>query len=282
MSADLFLDAEGGAETSQPREFYDINQTGVITYRIASGSRDITYGGNVYTAQPAARTELGISTTTADLQLALALPLSHGLAQRWVAQSSPPRNVTITIYRQQVGVGTEVYFTGVVDSMGIQKHLAKFSLVDDATRLWSRTIGKVVSRKCGHFLYDAGCKVNPDSFKVSTVVSFVDGRTVNVGTVAPVDPGVGSTDVFPLGKLVQTITGESMTIIRQNGITLTLQAPIPGLAVFDSVTIYRGCDHRVETCRDVFANVLNFFGDPQLPNHEIFIPGYRMGVLSPP
>jgi len=122
-----FLEAESGTESSQPRELYEINQTGIITYRIASGSRDISYGGNVFTAQPAARTDLSISTTTADLQLTLALPLTHGLAQRWVAQASPPRNVTVTIYRQQLGVDTEVFFTGVIDSMGIERHLAKFS-----------------------------------------------------------------------------------------------------------------------------------------------------------
>jgi len=135
-----------------------------------------------------------------------------------------------------------------------------------------------VSRKCGHFLYDGGCKVNPNSFKVSTVLTSVDGRTVNVATVAPVDTGG---NVFPLGMLVHGPSGESMTIIRQSGTTLTLQLPIPGMNVFDSVTIYRGCDHTIDVCDSDFGNVLNFFGFPELPNHELFVPGYRFGVLTP-
>ena len=97
--SDPFLDDKSGTETSRPREFYEIIQSSNVTYRIASGARDVAYGGNTFTAAPAARTELVLSTTTGEVQLTLSLPLTHGLAQRWMAQGSPPRQVQADLHK---------------------------------------------------------------------------------------------------------------------------------------------------------------------------------------
>lgn len=50
-------------------------------------------------------------------------------------------------------------------------------------------------------------------------------------------------------------------------IALFLQVPyVP--AVGDRVVIVRSCDKRRATCRDVFANVVNFRGEPDLPGQD--------------
>jgi len=279
--SDLILAAESGVETSQPREIYEINQSGFVTYRIASGTRDIVDGGQTYTAQPAARTDLTLSTTTADVQLTLSLPLSHGLVQRWMASMSPPKIVTVTIRRVQLGVGTEQFFFGVVSSMAIEKHLAKFSLQSEAQRQWSRTLGKVVSRTCGHFLYDRGCKVTKGLFGITTTIATIDGRRITVASVAPLS-GPAQTTYFPFGEFVHLASGERQTMFSQFGERVDLQSPIPGMQVGDAVQLFAGCAHDMLTCHNKFGNEANFFGAYQLPTHEFFIPGYRLGVLTQP
>lgn len=277
--SDLYLAAESGIESSQPRELYEINQSGLVVYRVASGTRDVVYGGNTYTAQPSARTDLQLSMTTGDVTLTFSLPLAHPLVQRWMASMSPPKNVTVTIYRQQLGVGTERFFAGVAISMGFARHVAKFTLQSDAQRQWSRMVGRVVSRACGHFLYDKGCKVTRGFFGMVSNIAVIDGRNVTMTTVAPLS-GPGQTTYFPFGEFTHLPTGESQTIFGQFGERLTLQSPIPGMQVGDAVQLYAGCAHDMLTCHNKFNNEANFFGAYQLPTHDFFIPGYRLGVLT--
>lgn len=278
--SDPFLDAESGVESSQPRELYEINQTGLVVYRTASGSRDITYDGKKFVAAPIARTDVVVDTTSTDGQLTLALPLSHGLCQRWNNQMSPPRLVTVTIYRQQLGVDTEVFFQGVVMSMAMEKHIAKFLLMSDAARLNQRTVGALTSKKCLNALFDKACGLDANSYKVATLVTGVNGRNVTVASTLPVDGDPASTTVFALGRFVHTPTGESQIIVAQHGATLTLQRPIPGLQVGDFIAFYAGCAKDILTCHNKFGNEARFFGQPHLPTHELFIPGYQLGVLT--
>ena len=48
------------------------------------------------------------------------------------------------------------------------------------------------------------------------------------------------------------------------------------LAVGDEVEITAGCDKQLATCRDKFANVVNFRGFPHMPGND-FITSYVRG-----
>jgi hypothetical protein len=58
---------------------------------------------------------------------------------------------------------------------------------------------------------------------------------------------------------------------------LTLQAAISGMQIGDAVTITAGCRHDIQTCRNVFDNVPNYGGFPQLPTVNPFKPSTRQG-----
>jgi hypothetical protein len=266
MSADPFLDAEAGVESSQPREFYEIVQSAAVTYRIASGSRDIVYNGQTFTAYPSARTEMPVDIITQPVSLTLALPLSHPLVQRYVSLGSPPRQISITIYRRQLGVGDEVMFLGLVTSMGIDSHIAKFMLESRFARMMSRRLPVLTaSRTCPHILYDANCRVNRATYTIATTVAFINGRTIDVASMA------GKDDQWARdGELVHVKTGERIPVVNQIGTRLTLQSPIPDILDGDAVTVSAGCAHDVITCRLKFQNQVNFGGLPQLPNNNPF------------
>ena len=60
------------------------------------------------------------------------------------------------------------------------------------------------------------------------------------------------------------IGNERRLIVDQTGAVLTLLAPFTGVANGTACTIYAGCDHTVETCRDKFSNVIHYGGFPFL------------------
>lgn len=260
---------------------YEIVQSSTISYFITSGTRDITYAGNTYTAYPAARTDFTISGSTAEIALTLAVPLSHPLVQRWCANASPPQKVSVIVRRLQVSTGdVEQIYAGVLDSLQFDKHVAKFTIVSNATRQWARPAGVLVSSFCSRFLYDAGCTISRAAFSVSTTLTFVDGRKVIVASLAPLLPTPGDVAFFAGGDLYHPASGERQTIIAHTGTTLTLQSEIPGILAGDVVVVAAGCAHDIFTCDAKFGNQINFFGQPQLPVQDLFILGNDLGVLS--
>jgi hypothetical protein len=271
MSADPYLDAEGSVESSQPREFYEIVQSAAVTYRIASGTRDIIYNGNTFTASPLARTELPVDVITQHASLTLAIPLSHPLVQRYVQLSSPPRQISVTIYRRQLGVGDEVMFLGLVTSMGIQGHIAKFMLESRFARMMSRRLPILTaSRTCPHILYDANCQAIRPTYTVTTTVAFINGRTIDVASLA------SNADQWARdGELVHV----KIPVVNQIATRLTLQSAIPDMLDGDAVTVSAGCAHDIITCRVKFQNQVNFGGFPQLPNRNPFAPN-GLGVVE--
>ena len=50
-----------------------------------------------------------------------------------------------------------------------------------------------------------------------------------------------------------------------------LEAPVRPIAVGHDFVVRAGCDKRLETCRDRFANVVNFRGFPHIPGQDTVI-----------
>ena len=50
-----------------------------------------------------------------------------------------------------------------------------------------------------------------------------------------------------------------------------LEAPVRPIEAGDGFVVRAGCDKRLETCRDRFANVVNFRGFPHIPGQDTVI-----------
>jgi hypothetical protein len=279
--SDPILDAEAGVESNQPRELFDIVQNAAVTYRITSGTRDIVYNGNTYIAYPTARTELRLDAVEGEVQQTFALPLSHGLCQRWTAQATPPQRVAITITRLQSGIAmAEPLCVGVITSMALERHLGRFQITRDASRTKDRKLPRLTASKvCPHILYDRNCKVDRNFFCAVTTVTGIDGRRVIVGSLAPFtsDP-----TFFLFGEFLHNATGERQTIITQTGgNVLTLSLPMPDLAIGDTVQLYAGCSHDLTTaCGPKFLNRDNFGGVSLMPDGTVFFLRTGYGVVE--
>src|SRR5262249_34876805 len=120
VSGDDFLDDEASTEASEPREFADITYAGT-TLRIAFGDRDMRVGGVLYTAIPAARGAIEVGGVGKQVELTLTLPIDHTLVKRYLQAGTPPKRITVTLWRKQMRSGlVERLWVGNVTSMSCE------------------------------------------------------------------------------------------------------------------------------------------------------------------
>lgn len=143
--------------------------------------------------------------------------------------------------------------------------------VRSAADAFNQTIGRVFGPGCTHDLGDAQCTVTPASFG-ATVATVTDDMTFSVtwtGSVPSMADMVNGTVEFTSGALLGT---NPMEIFAASGTTFTLYGPLAEApTVGDALTVTEGCDKTRETCRDRFANMLNFGGFPDSPGSANYL-----------
>lgn len=252
---------EQSISDSNPREGFEITY-GTTTFRLTSGSRDVTINGNVYTASSIKRSEIEVSKTADAKSVSITMAASHPLVARYVANGVPPRQILVTIWRKQLRSGeVERFWSGLITSLSFDGHSAGFLIperVGEASKVRLPIIS--ASRNCQHNLFDANCRASRASFLIDTTVVSHNGRIVTVASM-----GAESDQWARYGELLHVTSGERMTISDQTGSVVTMQLPIYEMAAGDRVFVYAGCDHLISVCNSKFANKDNFSGQPQLP-----------------
>lgn len=137
-----------------------------------------------------------------------------------------------------------------------------------------QTVGRAYQASCDAALGDARCRVDLEAaaFKGSgAVLALVRDR----GFVAS-GLGAFATGWFASGTVEWTSGANAwrraevmMHEVADTEVAITLmEVPVRALAVADAFVIRAGCDKRLETCRDRFANALNFRGFPNIPGQD--------------
>lgn len=139
----------------------------------------------------------------------------------------------------------------------------------------NQNIGKVCSPLCRvKLLGDAECTKSLASFTFTgQTVSAVTSRSV----FSTASAGVVGKAAFYFAYGVLTWTsganvGKAVEVRSHDTASpcaITLAEIMPfAIQVGDAFTIIAGCDRRLESCRDKFANVLNFRGEPYIPGAD--------------
>ena len=119
-----------------------------------------------------------------------------------------------------------------------------------------------ISRAAGSFATDgfvAGMSITTTGFTdVANNGSFTV-QTVNALTL----------DIVETTLVAEVGTGDEV-IVSDERLTLFLSMPFP-IQVGDTFSVYAGCDKRLTTCIDKFANVTNFRGEPYVPGQDAFL-----------
>lgn len=140
---------------------------------------------------------------------------------------------------------------------------------DDRELLNTKIPLHLVQPGCRHTLFAAGCTLNPASWAVSGTVAAGSGVSTVLATLAQAGGW------FSLGRIIFTggINSGTSRSIKQHTAgspaALSLISPLPvAPAPGDTFTLYPGCDKQQATCNSKFGNVLNFGGQPYVPQPE--------------
>jgi len=142
-------------------------------------------------------------------------------------------------------------------------------ILTDVQRLQQLT-GELASKTCRADHGDARCGFNLATVTVTgTITSVTDARVFADSARTEAD------DHFTHGVLTWTTgnnNGLSMEVMGYTGTggVFALFQPMPyEVQVGDTYSVPEGCDKLFVTCRDDFNNVVNFRGEPYIPNENI-------------
>jgi len=143
--------------------------------------------------------------------------------------------------------------------------------------------GRLYQARCNADLGDARCTVdlaNP-AYRAEAAITGGDGRL----TITTDGLGAYADGLFAGGRLTFTSGANqgAAVEVKQHRLTdglatIGLWAPLPAaLAPGDAFTIAAGCDKAFTTCRDRFANLVNFRGFPFMPGNDFALGYIRTG-----
>ncbi|MEY4270697.1 MAG: hypothetical protein RLZZ58_1913 [Pseudomonadota bacterium] len=122
------------------------------------------------------------------------------------------------------------------------------------------------SPTCRARLGDRACGVDLAARRHRVTIVAADAGSV---TVTGLPPGAA----MAFGELLWlggSATGLRTPIIAAAGNVLALAAMPPDLPALPvAALVTQGCDKRLETCRDLYANAANFRGEPLLPGNDL-------------
>lgn len=132
---------------------------------------------------------------------------------------------------------------------------------------WNQTIGALITPFCRADFGDAQCGVVVEE-AAALVTAVADDMTFTVagGVATEGYYNLGHVE-FTSGDLAGTRPMEVFSYTAAGVVTMYLPlAAAP--AIGDALVLRRGCDKTRETCRDVYSNMVNFRGEPDLPGND--------------
>lgn len=234
-----------------------------VAIRVCNFEADLTYQAEVYTALPLEPTEVlmasGLSPDNAEITVPLIEPftVTKLLGGYWRGA----RVEVKVIDWSNLAASPESEHAGYLGEVTLD-NLRLTPQYRSLAQAMNQAVGDLYSETCRYLLGDAGCKKDLTAFTFTgTVTAVTDNQQFTVSVVQ-------ADGYFHKGKITFTSgdnNGLSEEIINNDDGALILFRPMVGtVAIGNAVTLIAGDDKTLATCRDKFANAINFGGEPHL------------------
>lgn len=139
------------------------------------------------------------------------------------------------------------------------------------THALQTTIGELTTPTCRANFADSRCQASLATWRHTyTLASVGDARTLTLTGPSLLPAGTYKNGLVEI--MDGPADGLSMEVKSHSGLGLTLYLPLAILPeAGDTVRVTAGCDKTRGTCRDVFANVINFQGEPDIPGVDALL-----------
>ncbi len=251
-----------------PEELYLFNEANTNFWAFTSSDSDIIFEGRTYQAVRIKRGSIKLDANSLKTQVELETAIDNSFVVNF--RNGPiERPVQLTIYRRHNYSPTDfvTYWNGFVRAVKFSPKRAGVIVGLRTASLGRLGLMLKYQRTCGLALYSTRCGISKAnaSFFVTGNVLTVDGATITAtefGTEA---------DGFFLGGSFRTNDfSMNQKIVFHEGTTIRVSRAVSSLEVGDAFTARAGCDWSRATCRNKFANELNYGGFPYLPDKNPF------------
>ena len=263
---------EESSYSGSPIELYRFDRNSVSYWTYTSADTSQTYGGRTYTPIAISRNAIEQSQDTGRSGLLVTMPSDVGFLDQFVG-TSPPDVINLTLYRLHYGDGNVVTtWVGRVINIGYSGYEVEVHCESIQTALL-RLIGRRQYQvSCPHKLFGTACGVTKSAFKTGDgvdqpTISSIDGVTLEITNIDSYDE-----DYFSGGTIEFAYSGLTTRrlITSHSASTVVINLPLTGAEEGSSVDLYPGCKHNLSDCKNVFDNILNYGGQPFIPDVNPF------------
>ena len=254
-----YIDKEE-ATTRKPVELYKI-WTDTTYWHYTNNDIPITYSGIEYVPSPISRDSTTYDSTMDVTGIKVKFAVITTPVIQFIAQN-PVTTAWIEIsrlFRDQDPLEKGVVFIGQIKTVSFKGTYGEADCVGFEHFLRSIIPLWRYSTTCNHTIFDVKCKKVKASYKVTATVLVDETQTIITSATFATKP-----DGYFKNGLAE-FEGEYRTMISHVGNTITFNYRMLNLEDNDTIDVYPGCDGLVETCRDKYANILNFLGFSFIP-----------------
>lgn len=252
--------------SGEPFELYWFSVFGQ-DWRHTSGDTPRTHLGQTYTPLTIHRSAIDQNQELGSGSIKVTIPRDSSLAGQFLSYL-PVSPMALTIYRGHDGESdgeTVTNFTGRVAS-AVFGEFCELTVVPSQYVLKRRVPTLRQQSQCNWALFGPGCGVDSTAFRVTGVVSNVNG-----GVVTATVFGTKPSGYFKAGYL--EFDGARRMIVDHDGNEVTLLTAMAGLTAGATVTAYAGCQRTESDCLNKFNNLANHLGFARIPTRNPFDKG---------
>jgi uncharacterized phage protein (TIGR02218 family) len=247
------------AQQESTPELYEFLLAGEYE-RFTSFAQAVTFLGHEFTPRSIRRSGWNYDTEFGAVSLSITAPITETF-RRYIV-NMPVEPVKVTIYRALSSdmASFVTIFNGYIRTVSIRDNMAQAECESRSKVLRAKIPRIVYQAYCNHNVFDAGCTLNDETWRVAATISNVSGSTIVSASFA------GYPAQWFRGGFVQ-LDLDYRLITDHTADTLSLQLPFDDrMAVGTAVYAYPGCDGNPATCRDKFDNLEHYLGMAYIPS----------------